>query len=53
MPPPVPASKSNRNANDNQEVFWLLKAEPLPRYENGVIVAFSIDNFAACTITEP
>ncbi|EAT79591.1 hypothetical protein HBH56_184640 [Parastagonospora nodorum] len=53
MPPPAPASESNRDANGNQEVFWLLKAEPLPRYENGVNVAFSIDDLAACTVPEP
>jgi predicted RNA-binding protein with PUA-like domain len=34
-------------------VFWLLKAEPLPRYENGVNVAFSIDDLAACAKPEP
>lgn len=44
---------SNRDAQGNQQVFWLLKAEPLPRYENGVNVAFSIDDLAACTEPEP
>lgn len=44
---------SNRDADGNQEVFWLMKAEPLPRYENGVNVAFSIDDLAACTEPEP
>lgn len=53
IPPPTSASESNRDANGNQEVFWLLKAEPLPRYENGVNVAFSIDDLAACTVPEP
>jgi len=51
--PPTSTSESNRDANGNQEVFWLLKAEPLPRYENGVNVAFSIDDLAACTVPEP
>ncbi|KAJ4363462.1 hypothetical protein N0V83_009756 [Neocucurbitaria cava] len=46
-------SASNRNASGDQEVYWLLKAEPLPRYENGVNVAFSIDDLAACTVPEP
>jgi predicted RNA-binding protein with PUA-like domain len=41
------------NHVQTQEVFWLLKAEPLPRYENGVNVAFSIDDLAACTQPEP
>lgn len=30
-----------------------MKAEPLPRFENGVNVAFSIDDLAACTEPEP
>jgi predicted RNA-binding protein with PUA-like domain len=30
-----------------------LKAEPLPRYENGVNVAFSIDDLQACKEPEP
>lgn len=52
-PPPPPSSDSNRDADGNQELYWLLKAEPLPRYENGVNVAFSIDDLAACTEPEP
>ncbi|OAL48201.1 DUF55-domain-containing protein, partial [Pyrenochaeta sp. DS3sAY3a] len=52
-PPPAPSSPSNRDASGSQEVFWLLKAEPLPRYENGINVAFSIDDLAACTAPEP
>ncbi|KAF2126229.1 DUF55-domain-containing protein [Dothidotthia symphoricarpi CBS 119687] len=51
--PPAPVSDTNRNANNEQEVYWLLKAEPLPRFENGVNVAFSIDDLAACTVPEP
>jgi predicted RNA-binding protein with PUA-like domain len=53
VPPAVPSNESNRDADGNQEVFWLLKAEPLPRYENGINVAFSIDDLAACTKPEP
>jgi len=48
-----PSSSSNRDANGNQEVYWLLKAEPLPRYENGINVAFSISDLRACTKPEP
>lgn len=48
-----PSSDTNRDASGAQEVYWLLKAEPLPRYENGVNVAFSIDDLAACTEPEP
>jgi predicted RNA-binding protein with PUA-like domain len=53
IPPPTPTNETNRDSNGDQEVFWLLKAEPLPRYENGVNVAFSIDDLAACTTPEP
>lgn len=53
LPSAAPSNHSNRDADGNQEVFWLLKAEPLPRYENGVNVAFSIDDLAACTEPEP
>jgi predicted RNA-binding protein with PUA-like domain len=52
-PPPAPSSSTNRDANGAQEVYWLLKAEPLPRYENGVNVAFSISDLRACTEPEP
>ncbi|KAJ8116492.1 hypothetical protein OPT61_g2099 [Boeremia exigua] len=52
-PPATSSDESNRDADGNQEIFWLLKAEPLPRYENGVNVAFSIDDLAACTKPEP
>ncbi|KAJ4298230.1 hypothetical protein N0V90_006129 [Kalmusia sp. IMI 367209] len=48
-----PSSDSNRDASGAQEIYWLLKAEPLPRYENGVNVAFSIDDLRACTKPEP
>ncbi|KAF2821430.1 DUF55-domain-containing protein, partial [Ophiobolus disseminans] len=51
-PPPAP-SESNRNPDGTQQTFWLFKAEPLPRFENGVNVAFSIDDLAACTVPEP
>ncbi|CAK7275068.1 hypothetical protein SEPCBS57363_006488 [Sporothrix epigloea] len=33
--------------------YWLLKAEPESRFENGVDVRFSIDDLAACTAPEP
>jgi predicted RNA-binding protein with PUA-like domain len=52
-PPATPTNDSNRDAEGNQEVFWLMKAEPLPRFENGINVAFSIDDLAACTKPEP
>ncbi|KZM21296.1 uncharacterized protein EKO05_0011516 [Ascochyta rabiei] len=52
-PVATPSNDSNRDSNGCQEVYWLLKAEPLPRYENGTNVAFSIDDLAACTQPEP
>jgi predicted RNA-binding protein with PUA-like domain len=52
-PPPAPSSSTNRDATGAQEVYWLLKAEPLPRYENGINVAFSISDLRACTEPEP
>ncbi|KAF2638540.1 DUF55-domain-containing protein [Massarina eburnea CBS 473.64] len=51
--PPPDVSETNRDEKGEQEVYWLLKAEPLPRYENGVNVAFSIDDLRACTEPEP
>ncbi|KAF2743057.1 DUF55-domain-containing protein [Sporormia fimetaria CBS 119925] len=44
---------TNRDAGGNQVTYWLFKAEPLPRYENGINVAFSIDDLKACTKPEP
>jgi predicted RNA-binding protein with PUA-like domain len=52
-PPPAPSSPTNRDATGAQEIYWLLKAEPLPRYENGKNVAFSISDLRACTAPEP
>jgi predicted RNA-binding protein with PUA-like domain len=51
--PPTASSETNRDADGNQEVYWLLKAEPLPRLENGVNVAFSIDDLEKCASPEP
>ncbi|RMZ67938.1 at dna binding [Pyrenophora seminiperda CCB06] len=50
---PSSPSPTNRDANGAQQVYWLLKAEPLPRYENGVNVAFSISDLRACNKPEP
>ncbi|XPS80262.1 hypothetical protein M3J09_012220 [Ascochyta lentis] len=52
IPPATPGNDSNRDSDGVQEVYWLMKAEPLPRYENGINVAFSIDDLAACTQPE-
>ncbi|KAH6625841.1 PUA-like domain-containing protein [Boeremia exigua] len=53
LAPAASTNESNRDSDGHQEVYWLLKAEPLPRYENGINVAFSIDDLAACTKPEP
>jgi predicted RNA-binding protein with PUA-like domain len=52
---PPAASTTNRDAAGNQQVYWLFKAEPHQRYENGAKAgeAFSIDDLAACTEPEP
>ncbi|KAK4674990.1 hypothetical protein QC764_502200 [Podospora pseudoanserina] len=45
-PSPAPDESEEKN-------YWLLKAEPESRYENGVDVKFSIDDLAAKTEPEP
>ena len=39
--------------SDEEHQYWLLKAEPETRLENGVDVKFSIDDLAAKTKPEP
>lgn len=41
------------SAADGERNYWLLKAEPETRLENGVDVRFSIDDLAAKTEPEP
>ena len=53
IPPLAPSTHANRTSSGDQEVYWLFKAEPLPRFENGIDVSFSIDSLAACTAPEP
>lgn len=45
----VAATKSENGERD----YWLMKAEPESRFENGVDVKFSIDDLAAKTEPEP
>jgi hypothetical protein len=40
-------------AAEGERYYWLLKAEPESRLENGVDVKFSIDDLAAKTEPEP
>ena len=51
----IPASDAPKSTtpSSTQETFWLLKAEPDSRIENGVDVKFSIDDLAACKEPEP
>lgn len=58
--PPAKAAKVKADATDgpNEGVktgrqYWLMKAEPETRYENGVDVSFSIDDLAAKKEPEP
>lgn len=59
---PKAASQSAESSGVKQEIdgtqateksYWLLKAEPESRIENGVDVKFSIDDLAAKTAPEP
>ncbi|RYO76821.1 hypothetical protein DL766_010078 [Monosporascus sp. MC13-8B] len=47
------AHKSNGTANSSEKSYWLLKAEPGSRLENGTDVKFSIDDLASRTEPEP
>ncbi|RYP07921.1 hypothetical protein DL764_002192 [Monosporascus ibericus] len=47
------APKSNGTTNSSEESYWLLKAEPRSRFENGTDVKFSIDDLASRTEPEP
>ncbi|ETS84702.1 hypothetical protein PFICI_02727 [Pestalotiopsis fici W106-1] len=45
--------KDTVNGGSSEKSYWLLKAEPESRFENGVDVKFSIDDLAAKTEPEP
>ncbi|RYP65767.1 hypothetical protein DL771_008132 [Monosporascus sp. 5C6A] len=47
------ATKSNGTTNSSEKSFWLMKAEPGSRFENGTDVKFSIDDLASRTEPEP
>ena len=57
----TPAGSKSKDAGAHQKApapasgrqYWLLKAEPESRFENGVDVKFSIDDLAAKTEPEP
>lgn len=46
-------AKASSTASSSEKQYWLMKAEPESRLENGVDVAFSIDHLAAKTTPEP
>ena len=51
----APDSNADRPAreDDDDKSYWLMKAEPDPRFENGTDVSFSIDDLAGRTEPEP
>lgn len=51
-PTSTPSSTAETPA-DGERWYWLLKAEPETRYENGTDVRFSIDDLKARTEPEP
>jgi len=58
MNPKAPKSRPTKRPkidpdNDSRPKYWLMKAEPNSRIENGVDVKFSIDDLAAVTKPEP
>ncbi|CAN8105368.1 unnamed protein product [Discula destructiva] len=59
QPSTVAAKAEKTNGGGNEEMtggdrqYWLMKAEPETRLENGVDVSFSIDDLAAKTVPEP
>ncbi|GAP92616.1 putative thymocyte nuclear protein 1 [Rosellinia necatrix] len=54
-PKPIGVAKaaSGNSPNSPDRWYWLLKAEPESRFENGVDVKFSIDDLASRTEPEP
>jgi len=49
----VAESKDGGPSSSSEKQFWLMKAEPETRLENGVDVKFSVDDLAAKTEPEP
>ncbi|MBE3043386.1 hypothetical protein IMZ48_12615, partial [Candidatus Bathyarchaeota archaeon] len=48
----IPARNPEVERHDG-EWYWLMKAEPEPRFENGIDVSFSIDDLRAREVPEP
>ncbi|KAK7754417.1 hypothetical protein SLS62_003711 [Diatrype stigma] len=47
------SSANNSPADPSEKSYWLMKAEPESRFENGTDVRFSIDDLASRTEPEP
>lgn len=47
------SSANNSPADSSEKSYWLMKAEPESRFENGTDVKFSIDDLASRTEPEP
>ena len=55
VPDSTAGSRAAREDGDDEDEksYWLMKAEPDPRLENGTDVSFSIDDLAGRTEPEP
>ncbi|KAI2606780.1 PUA-like domain-containing protein [Hypoxylon sp. NC1633] len=53
QPSTTPKSKADETPNSSGKSYWLMKAEPNSRFENGVNVKFSIDDLASRIEPEP
>ncbi|KAI0878271.1 PUA-like domain-containing protein [Hypoxylon argillaceum] len=52
-PVKTPEKKGDDTSNSSDKWYWLMKAEPVSRFENGIDVKFSIDDLAAKKDPEP
>ncbi|KAI1659425.1 DUF55-domain-containing protein [Daldinia decipiens] len=53
QPSTASMSEADEKPDSSERSYWLLKAEPESRFENGVDVKFSIDDLASRTEPEP
>ncbi|KAI0838557.1 DUF55-domain-containing protein [Hypoxylon sp. FL0890] len=53
QPSTAPKPKTDETDGSSEKSYWLMKAEPESRLENGVDVKFSIDDLASRTEPEP
>ncbi|KAK5657534.1 hypothetical protein OQA88_3107 [Cercophora sp. LCS_1] len=50
---PAKSQATSTSTAPGEKTYWLLKAEPETRLENGIDVSFSIDDLASKTVPEP